>query len=471
LAGALCACLLALAVSTPAFGAAGENPTFVFFPPEAVPGSNPPIEGVPPGTGIHDACGLGVDPAGNFYVSDYYHDAVDLFRNTPDYLGTRLSDVDPLGSPCGLAIDSTGKLYVNDYHRSVIRYTPSSFPASSVTAFEKPMVIDANHSTGVAASLTSGNVYVDDGTYVAVYNSAGTLLYEVGHDSSADYFGVAVSRYIQTSGYVYVPDASTNTVKVFDPAVSKLTPVATITGPPAGFADLRDSAIAVTSNSGDVYISDRVGSRLSEHPEAAVYVFDHTGAYKGRLKYNVVDPGPVGLGVDNSTGINQGRVYVTSGNSEHSSIYAYPPGAATNVEEPAVFSLSVKADGSGNGVVTSTPSGIHCTGNCEADFEAGGEIPLRATPAQGSSFAGWSGGGCSATGICTVEMSEAASVEAEFVADAKGDPAPAQSSDPPVAGGSPTSEGAAAENVIRPRPSKRHGHRRARHRHRAAHLP
>src|SRR5205807_2293496 len=43
---------------------------------------------------------------------------------------------------------------------------------------------------------------------------------------------------------------------------------------------------------------------------------------------------------------------------------------------------------------------------------------LTATPAAGSMFTGWSGGGCAGTGACTVTMNAATTVTAGFVAQA-----------------------------------------------------
>jgi len=68
--------------------------------------------------------------------------------------------------------------------------------------------------------------------------------------------------------------------------------------------------------------------------------------------------------------------------------------------------ITVSKAGTGSGTVTSSPSGINCGGTCTASFTGvGSAITLTATPAAGSTFAGWSGGGtpaCSGTGTCTV---------------------------------------------------------------------
>jgi uncharacterized repeat protein (TIGR02543 family) len=75
--------------------------------------------------------------------------------------------------------------------------------------------------------------------------------------------------------------------------------------------------------------------------------------------------------------------------------------------------LTVSKGGTGSGTVTSSPSGISCGTACSAAFAAGGSVTLTATPASGSTFAGWSGG-CTGSGGCTVTMSGDLSVTATF---------------------------------------------------------
>ncbi len=57
-------------------------------------------------------------------------------------------------------------------------------------------------------------------------------------------------------------------------------------------------------------------------------------------------------------------------------------------------------DRSGEGTVTSTPSGIDCGVGCSALFDAGTPVALAATPDAGATFLGWTGA-CSGLGDCT----------------------------------------------------------------------
>ncbi|MGB5478251.1 MAG: LamG-like jellyroll fold domain-containing protein [Thermoanaerobaculia bacterium] len=55
------------------------------------------------------------------------------------------------------------------------------------------------------------------------------------------------------------------------------------------------------------------------------------------------------------------------------------------------YSLDISISGTGDGVVTSAPSGIDCGADCEEDFAQGSVVQLTASPAADSYFASWSG--------------------------------------------------------------------------------
>ena len=84
----------------------------------------------------------------------------------------------------------------------------------------------------------------------------------------------------------------------------------------------------------------------------------------------------------------------------------------------AVKTLTVAKTGSGAGTVTSQPAGISCGATCSAEFEEGSTVTLTAKAAEGSTFSGWSGSGCSGNATCEVTMSEAKAVAAEFSEEA-----------------------------------------------------
>jgi hypothetical protein len=78
------------------------------------------------------------------------------------------------------------------------------------------------------------------------------------------------------------------------------------------------------------------------------------------------------------------------------------------------YLLTVVLAGDGVGTVTSDPPGIDCGTDCTESYNAGTVVTLTATPAGGSTFAGWSGA-CAGMGSCVVTMSAARTVAATFV--------------------------------------------------------
>ena len=77
--------------------------------------------------------------------------------------------------------------------------------------------------------------------------------------------------------------------------------------------------------------------------------------------------------------------------------------------------LNVALAGSGSGSVSSAPSGIDCGVTCAAGFDAGSTVTLTATPDVTSTFAGWTGAGCTGTDPCQVTMTQARTVTATFI--------------------------------------------------------
>ncbi len=75
--------------------------------------------------------------------------------------------------------------------------------------------------------------------------------------------------------------------------------------------------------------------------------------------------------------------------------------------------LAVTKNGTGSGTVTSSQPGISCGSDCSETAAPGTQFTLSATPAAGSTFAGW-GGACGGTGPCTVTVNAATSVTATF---------------------------------------------------------
>ncbi len=98
-------------------------------------------------------------------------------------------------------------------------------------------------------------------------------------------------------------------------------------------------------------------------------------------------------------------------------------GISANTTVTATFAaithtLTVDTAGSGSGSVT-------CDGGaCASSYPEGTPLTLAATAASGSTFAGWSGAGCSGTGTCTLPLDADTAVTATFDANPIPTPAP-----------------------------------------------
>jgi hypothetical protein len=321
-AGALCVLLAVLAaIGPPAYASR------TLLSEEAVSPSTENPAFPPPDGQIEGACGVAIHGS-SIYVSDHYHRAVDVFGSGIQILAQPSPPEVETEGPCGLAF-AGNDLFVNYWHQRVVR----SSPPYSFAAVE---TIDSGKSTGVAVDPVSGDLYVNDRTYVAVYkapvaggDSAAQIIGLGGSNPLGDAFGIAAS-----AGRVYVPDAADDTVKVYEPAVSLTEPVLVIDGsaaPGGRFSSLVDAAVAVDPTNGHLLVLDNLQPGF-EHPEATVDEFDSSGAYLGHLCQNVIDGEPSGLA------FSGGNLYVTSGNDEEANVFEFGPFSASSCPvEPKTF--------------------------------------------------------------------------------------------------------------------------------------
>lgn len=261
-----------------------------------------------PGGAILGACGIAFRGA-QIYVSNYYKDTIEIFNLVGEYQ-SQLHFDSPSG-PCQLATSPTNDLYVNDWHEGVSRLLPSS------------LSFDEAESTGIAVDQSSGNVYVNNRTYIAVYEPSGDPLLsegqplKVGLGTLGDGYGLAFF-----AGRLYVPDASDSTVKVYEPAVDTVNPVLSIDGsatPQGGFNSLVDAAVAVDPANAHLIVLDNLQPGF-EHPQAALDEFDFAGNFLGQVSKKLIDAEPSGVAFSSSGGL-----YATSGNGAEGTVFAFGP--------------------------------------------------------------------------------------------------------------------------------------------------
>jgi Divergent InlB B-repeat domain len=77
--------------------------------------------------------------------------------------------------------------------------------------------------------------------------------------------------------------------------------------------------------------------------------------------------------------------------------------------------INITKTGTGTGRVQDATSALDCGSTCSGEFLQGQTVTLTATPDPGSTFSGWSGGGCAGTTpTCSVSVSGDLSVTATF---------------------------------------------------------
>ncbi len=78
------------------------------------------------------------------------------------------------------------------------------------------------------------------------------------------------------------------------------------------------------------------------------------------------------------------------------------------------FALVVTKAGAAGGTIASSPPGIACGTTCSFTYPAGKVVTLTASPSPGSTFIGWSRGGCTGTGPCIMVGNVSVIVTATF---------------------------------------------------------
>jgi hypothetical protein len=173
-----------------------------------------------------ETCGVATDPSGHVYSASF-DGHVDKYTPT---------DADPahdsfdgqlegLSQPCNVAADSLGDVYASTWDRGPLtKYDASQInqPAASGTQVDPT-------SFAVAVDPSNNDVYVDEGTRVAQFDTSGASIGQSGLGSlNANSFGVAIHG---TTGDLYVSDAGSAVVDHFGAAVDIAGPDVTIDPP------------------------------------------------------------------------------------------------------------------------------------------------------------------------------------------------------------------------------------------------
>jgi len=215
-----------------------------------------------------DPAGIAVDSAGYVYIADalgyYANNCIWKYDNQGNYvgkLGSGGSGNGQFSNPTGVAVDGNGNIYVADNNNNRIQ----KFNASGTFVWTNGSQGSGNgqfqHPSDVAVD-SSGNIYVADSSNSRIqkFDANFTFKWAVGsYGSGAGQFKAPTGLAVDGNGNVYVADNNNNRIQIFDTNGNYLTQLtADVWGD--GFAS-QLSSIAVDA-AGSVYITDITNNRV-----------------------------------------------------------------------------------------------------------------------------------------------------------------------------------------------------------------
>ncbi len=319
------------------------------------------------------AGGIFVDVSGNTYTTsrgDIDHGICTSVVTTDGYYGAILNKLDSSGNCIWAkiissiyyagrpAVDASGNVYTTGIFSETVDFDPGPGVFSLTSVGDSDVFISKLDSDGIFvwAKAMGGTSYEFADT-IFIDDSAnlyttGTFAGTVDFDPGPGVFNLTSSG----GGDIFISKLDSNGNFVWAKAIRI-----------GAHYDSVSSIIA--DDSGDVYT---------------------TGGFTGTVDF---DPATVGGSL---TSIGGEDIFVT----KH------------KFEGPGPFNLSVSLRG--NGVVMSSPAGISCPVDCSESYEKNTSVTLTAIPVTGAVFGGWSGGGCTGSGTCTVTMDRYQEVTASF---------------------------------------------------------
>lgn len=320
-----------------------------------------------------DICGVGVDSSGNLWADDYYAGVIQRSTQDGSFLekGPNAGDAEFKG--CHMAFDSTGALLLIKWQEATERFAPPAPFSGTATLIEgeKNFAVSADSLTG--ASYVNHEDGVTHEYKVAVHDQTGAAIGTPFGTTGKTYIGVAVDG---ANRKVYLSNTA-NEVEIWnaaDPAKFSLN--LDVGGNGSGQFKCKLGAAPAGACNAEYFENQEV---------TVIQTADAHSTFTGWS------------GACSGTGIC--KVKLTAAKSVTANFA---------LETKA---LTVTKAGSGSGSVT-------CNGAaCAAGYPYGTEVTLAATAASGSSFAGWSGGGCSGAGPCKVTLTADTAVTATFTAN------------------------------------------------------
>jgi DNA-binding beta-propeller fold protein YncE len=368
------------------------------------------------GAPIGEPWGIAVDPAaGKIYWANFNDNTISWAHVDGSGGGQLATTGATVAGPSGVVIDlASGRIYWTNNNNDTIDYAnlDGSGGGGQVTTTGATI----SGPSGLAIDSATGTIYwanYDGGTtisYAALDGSGGHDLNTTGATVDlpigiaidpaagriywANYGGTSIS-YANVDGSGGA-DLSTTGATTNGPLMPVLLETPDGSGAPAiSGGSAPGSSLSCSQGS---WAGDLLESFLYRAPQSFSYQWSLNGT-------------PIAGATSASyTATAQGQYTctVTATNQAGSAHQTSAPHAVT-----AKHMLTVTKRGTGQGTVTSSPSGIDCGSTCSASYTAGTTVTLTATAASSSKFTGWTGA-CTGVGLCSGMMNTDVAVTATF---------------------------------------------------------
>ena len=289
------------------------------------------------------AVGVSVDQQnGDVYIADAGNSRI--YRYSPsgstvaegDYSGAITTDI-----TAGSVAADAGKVYLGDTccfsDSTVERYNATDFALGSPPT-PSPTVIDTRHPTDLAVDPSTGDLYVDEGDQIHVFDSTGasTYIFGDGDFGNAGFTswstGVAV---VGNAGKAYVADPAANKIKVY-PLLTRLLKTSFGT-----FSGQSPRGLTVDQSNGDVYAINFNNNTLDRFDASGSPKNFTCGTCSGNQlsipTINSIDVDLVHVAIDRSGGPSNGNIYVTDGSGAGVDVFANSGALLTTLTGSGTF--------------------------------------------------------------------------------------------------------------------------------------
>lgn len=334
------------------------------------------------------------------------------------YNGTlTLGDAGSSPAATGCPMSASVTLTVNPAPKPTISLSPSSFTFSATQGGANPTSQTLNISNTGSAALNWNAT--DDAAWLTLGTTSGTI-------ASG---GVAQTSSVNINITGLSAATYTGTITVSDPNATNSPQTAsvtlTISSAPTANCSSSPNSFTFTATQGGANPAAQTWALSNNGPFATTLQWaatdDKTWISLNPFSGSILSGGSTNVFVSiDISGLSAGSYTGTltmsdAGSSPAATGCPRTASVTLTVNSSGNPTLTVSRDGPGSGTVTSNVGGINCGATCSAQYTSGSAVILTQSPAGGSTFGGWSGGGCSGTGAtCTVTVSANTTVTATF---------------------------------------------------------